>query len=98
MTKILANQKLFAVLTALFLLASFFLVLFHHHEDGTQHSDCPVCRLVQQMASVFVAILIAFIGNFSASRRFASVFSERFTSRLLASRLLGRAPPLLSQI
>ncbi len=96
MMKILENQKLFAVLTAFFLLASFFLLLFHHHEDNAHHSDCPVCRLVQQIMSVFVAIIVAFIGNLSLSGRFFSAFSERFTSALLPSNLQGRAPPFRS--
>lgn len=95
MHKLLENQKLFAVLTALVLLASFLVVLFHHHEDDEQHSDCAICRLAQQIFTFFAAIFIAFIANLSVSRRFFSASSEFFVSLLLASRLLGRAPPLL---
>jgi hypothetical protein len=42
MLSILQRQKITFLFSVIFLL-SIIVIGFHHHEDSSQHSDCPIC-------------------------------------------------------
>jgi hypothetical protein len=42
MLSILHRQKIIFLFSLIFLF-SIIIIGFHHHEDGSRHSDCPIC-------------------------------------------------------
>jgi hypothetical protein len=85
------SKKFFLVLTLL-VIACLFLTIFHHHADGQDHADCPVCRLVQQAAAIIILAIVAIL---PAAQRidFLPCLNENFTAVFSPSSLQGRAPP-----
>ena len=46
------SSKSFICLALFFLIASIFIIAFHHHDDGCEHDDCPICAAAHQICSV----------------------------------------------
>lgn len=88
----LRNQKFWAVILAVVMLAALFAVLFHHHEHGDHHEDCAVCRLVQQIISFTGFVLLSFFLLKIKAERFLET-SKKIVSLLFIRDLSGRAPP-----
>jgi hypothetical protein len=84
------------VMTALLIAASLFLAFFHFHADGSDHADCPVCRLVQFISGIFVLLFSALLLAPSQGPKFQPVLETRFSTLLLPSSLKDRAPPFFS--
>src|SRR3990167_2498164 len=96
MMKMRKSFKFLFAAMAVFLLFSFFFVLFHHHADGQEHADCIICRLTQQIVGFFVLTIAALIGLSQSSKRFFVVSIHNFVSLLFSSKLQNRAPPVLA--
>ena len=89
------DKRLLFLGVALLILAAFVLALFHHHADGRDHQDCPVCQLIQHFSALALFSAVAFITALAALKDFPTqTFS--FVPLLLPSNLQGRAPPRLS--
>ncbi|MBI4970871.1 MAG: hypothetical protein HZC17_03420 [Candidatus Omnitrophica bacterium] len=88
-------HKFLVIFLALILLAGFGAVLFHHHDDGVDHSDCAVCHFVKQITgSLIFASIIA--GLLFSSKKFAVPASEKLGLFDFISHLKNRAPPVLA--
>lgn len=84
------------VLMVVLAAVSLFLTFFHHHEDGMEHSDCPVCRLVQTVTGIFILAFAALLLAAFRAQKLFTVFESQLSSLFLASPLQGRAPPVPS--
>lgn len=92
------KKKNLIILIALLSIAAFGFLLFHTHADGGDHTHhCFVCRLVQQLALIFIPI-VTFISATLICRAHAFAPVKKLSSFLLTENLQGRAPPVLSSL
>lgn len=89
------DKRLLFLAVAFLILAAFVLALFHHHADGGDHQDCPVCQLIQHVFGLIILAVVALITTLAAPKDFPTE-NFSFVSLLLPSNRQGRAPPLLS--
>lgn len=88
------KKKNAVILIALLLIVAFGFLLFHTHADGNHAQDCFACRLVQQLALIFIPI-VTIISATLICRAHAFVPVKKLSSFLLTENLQGRAPPKL---
>jgi hypothetical protein len=48
-------QKRLALLCVVLMFLSALAVVFHHHEDGESHADCPACLAIHNSSSASVS-------------------------------------------
>jgi hypothetical protein len=87
------QPRILFVLAVLLIAAGILLLPLHHHEDGTERPDCPLCRVSQHLGFLLVVFFIlntarAVHGAFPAGEARPRLF-------FLASILRTRAPPVL---
>ena len=85
------SSRSFIWLALFLLVASIFIIAFHHHDDDCDHDDCPICTAAHQISSVvfnFFPFSVFYVF-------FALILSEKellFPS-IFQPFLYGRAPP-----
>jgi hypothetical protein len=84
------RRKLSPVLVIL-LFVSFFVIAFHHHDDGDDHPDCPICIAAHVAHSTGINTVSLTI-SYAISELILPEKIELFSSQFI-SPLYGRAPP-----
>lgn len=94
-SRIRTKRATLALWVALMFLVAFLVVSFHHHADGEEHSDCPVCAVKYHHSSgatFSVVVLSVPTSFFPALFLFISLLAQPSG---YVSPAYGRAPPVL---
>lgn len=76
----------------IFLFTSIFCVTFHHHKDGMNHADCPICDILLNNRFFLTHDTYEVFSNYYAIYP-VFIYKDLITSYTFTHKFFARSPP-----
>jgi len=70
--------------------------IFHHHDDGKQHSDCKICMIQSSIANADTPVNVVYLPQLDLFYESIVPPLQNLHVRKICSQFQARAPPKIS--